>query len=92
MDTIINRCILFCQAFASNFKKLYNNPVNKAQKIITTIWVILIPLIFLATINPLIDQFGYGTGYSPNWGQFLGLSIIVSIPSFILFKVWKDKK
>jgi len=66
--------------------------MNKAQKIIVTIWVILIPLIFLATINPIVDSFGYGAGYSQNWVQFFCLTLIVSVPAGILYRVWRDKR
>lgn len=66
--------------------------MNKSQKIILTIWIILETIAFIITINPLTDQFGYSVGYSPNWKEFIGLSVIFSIPSFVLCKVWGNKK
>lgn len=57
--------------------------MNKAQKVVVTVWIILIAFIFLVT-NP----FGYWADIS----EFIGMSLIISIPAFILLKVWGDKK
>ena len=65
--------------------------LNKNQKIILTIWVILIVLIFLATLTP-IQSFGdYGVEKSwvePNLAEFATGSIMISIPLFVIYKIW----
>ncbi len=74
--------------------------MNKVQKIIITIWVILLTIAFIITINPIVTTTTYTANtdinmfakYQPNWGEFIGLSLIISIPVFILYKVWKTKK
>jgi len=65
--------------------------LNKNQKIILTIWIVLIALLFIATLSP-INQTSMGivtkSWLEPSWGQFIVGGIIVSIPSFIIYKIW----
>lgn len=67
--------------------------MNKSQKIIITVWIILLMVNAILTLNHYNVFFsGSLVEWAPEWGKFILLSFIVSIPAFILFKVWKDKK
>jgi len=65
--------------------------LNKNQKIILTIWIILVAVIFICTLSPVHIVSGYGVEKSwiePSMGEFAIGSLIVSIPLFVIYKIW----
>ncbi|OGD90301.1 hypothetical protein A2W45_04105 [Candidatus Curtissbacteria bacterium RIFCSPHIGHO2_12_41_11] len=52
---------------------------TKSQKIIITVWLILVTLILVSTI--FSDDVGV-----PELG--LGIATVISIPAFVIYKMW----
>lgn len=69
--------------------------LNHPQKIIVTVWVILIALIFICTISPVERKYMgvvVESWWAVTWNEFVIGSIIISIPCLIIFLIWGNKK
>jgi hypothetical protein len=70
------------------------NNITKAQKIIITIWILLIVVGFIITLAP-VETIYLGqvtdTRLEPVFSQFFGIVLIISIPAFLIFRLWGKK-
>ncbi len=66
--------------------------MKKSQRVILTIWIVLITLAFVVSLAPFtvwIDNFPYASQtVKPVWKDFGFVSFIVSVPMFIIYKIW----
>ena len=67
--------------------------MNKVQKIIVSIWLVLLTIISVLTLYHY-DVFFSGSlvEWAPEWGKFILLLLIISIPLGFIYKLWGDKK
>ena len=68
---------------------------NNKQKIIFTIWVILIIVSFICSLSPIVIKQGelvISNRLEINFETFISLILIITIPSYVLFLIWKDMK
>jgi len=71
--------------------------VNKTQKRIISVWIILLALLIILTLNPVyitgpyLPPEGVFNRYSINYYDFGVFGGILSAVMLILFYLWKDK-
>ena len=65
--------------------------LNKNQKVILTVWVVLIALMFVLSLESVIETQGktvLKSWLEPDITTFILGSIVISVPCFVIYRVW----